>query len=343
MKPVQDFLRKKKCLSAILIKREEANPNFTYLSGFFGIGVLLIRQRSKPLLFVPEAEHEIAKRESSVTVINSGAERIIPLINKRFPGTFNSCALDKSSITANDLSSLKKALGIRKAIDISETIEKMREIKTPEEIRAIKAACRAADRILQKIIRNIAKYQTEADIASALLSETLKQGLAPSFDPIVASGKNSSNWHHFPKTKKISKGFLMIDFGVKLNGYCSDITRTIYIGKPSPKEQAAYLSVLNIQKECIAMLHPGAKLKDIQDHAKRKLGDRFVHSLGHGIGRAVHERPNFTGTAKPGMCLAVEPGIYYPGKFGIRIEDDVLITSQGPRLLTASPKNLISI
>ena len=147
-------------------------------------------------------------------------------------------------------------------------------------------------------------------------------------------------------SKKISKGFVVLDFGVIYKCYCSDITRTVYVGKPNVKEVYTYDKVLRVQEECINMLKPGGKCSDVFDYSNKQLGKKFTHGLGHDIGLEIHELPNLkpktNEVLKPGMVVTVEPGLYLK-EFGIRIEDDVLITKIGYKILTKTKKELITI
>ena len=345
MKEVQEFLKAKGCSSAILFKTESANPNFSYLSGFEGLGVLFIRQRARPLLFVPEPEYHIAKKEAKVDVINAGRKRILDLIQKRFASSLSCVAIDKSSMSLLQYPAFKKALGFKKTVDISSFLSDIRQIKTTHEIKLIKTSCMIAQRIVRRLQDKLAGFRTESEAAAFLISETMKEGVKTSFDPIVASAPNSGKWHHTPTTARIRNGFCIIDFGVMYKGYASDITKTVFIGKPKKKDIDLFMKVCKVQKECVEMLVPGSKLIAAQDHAQKILGKPFCHSLGHGVGRNVHEAPNFVKDVivKEGMVLAIEPGIYFPNKFGIRIEDDILITKNGPAYITSPPKRFIRI
>ncbi len=155
--------------------------------------------------------------------------------------------------------------------------------------------------------------------------------------------------HHEPMNIKIKKGFCVIDFGVKYKGYCSDITRTIYVGKPSKKEQQIYNTLLNIQKNTINQIIQNKKCPELYNFVNESLGKYkkyFTHGLGHGVGVEIHEMPNLTLNSrdkiKNNMIFTIEPGIYFPRKFGIRIEDTILFKNR-PIQLTKTSKDLIII
>jgi Xaa-Pro aminopeptidase len=140
---------------------------------------------------------------------------------------------------------------------------------------------------------------------------------------------------------------LILDFGAKCDGYCSDMTRTLYVGKPTEKDKEIYKYVLDVQKTAVKMSVVGVCCCEIYSYALDMLGNEFCHNLGHGVGLEIHEAPNLGPGSehilKEGMCITIEPGIYNEGKYGIRIEDTVLITKNGPKILTRSRKELIRI
>ncbi len=164
----------------------------------------------------------------------------------------------------------------------------------------------------------------------------------------MASGKAGSIPHHEPKKIKLRKGFCVIDFGVKYEGYCSDITRTIYLGLPTEKEIKIYNRLLGIQRKIIENIKPGKKCNEAYLETITLLdeySENFTHGLGHGIGLNIHELPNLKSdsdeTFKNNMIFTIEPGIYFENKFGIRIEDDVLIRNGKPIVLTKVQKKMI--
>jgi len=219
------------------------------------------------------------------------------------------------------------------------------------KIKSITKACSINDEIFSLIVRNLRDktLKTESDIDKFIRKEARKRKLKISFPPVVAIGRNAAEIHHKPKKTKLKKGFLVMDFGVKVNGYCSDMTRTIYIGKPSKKEKEIYYRVLQAQKTGIKKLKKGAECFEI-DYAVRKklkgLREKFIHSLGHGVGNKIHELPNLSPKTdcllKKGDIITIEPGVYIKGKLGIRIEDSVLIDKK-IKILTKSTKRLIII
>lgn len=222
----------------------------------------------------------------------------------------------------------------------------MAKIKTKEEIKNIKKACRITDSIFKKMMKNF-NFKNESDIAGFIKKEIKKRELRQSFKPIVASGKSASNPHYQENNKKLSRGFCVIDFGVKYSGYCSDMTRTVFIGKPTKKERQIYNMILKSQTSAIKKLKPGVSCKTIANEARKHLkryNKKMIHSTGHGLGKRIHEKPYISIKSNEnldkGMVFTIEPGIYLKN-YGIRIEDTILL-KQKPVILTKSEKRLIN-
>lgn len=258
-------------------------------------------------------------------------------------------AIDKNNFTLNSYKNFKKQFKKIKAKDIALDCLKLRQIKTKKEIKILKKSCNYADKFLQKTLKNIKDFRTESEIAAFLVYETKKNGLELAFNPIVASGSNGSMPHYEPSNIEVKKGFCVIDFGVKYKGYCSDITRTIYFGKPGKKEKEIYYLLLNIQKNTINQIKENKKCSEVYDFAVDSLGkykNNFIHGLGHGVGVEIHELPNLTLNSKDriknNMVFTIEPGIYFPRRFGIRIEDTVLFKDK-TITLTRTTKDLLIV
>ena len=231
-------------------------------------------------------------------------------------------------------------------------IEKLRMIKTDDEIRTIRRAAEIADEAFSHILTFIKPGVTELEVSNELEFFMRRLGASESsFDTIVASGKRSALPHGVATGKTIENGDMVtLDFGALYDGYVSDITRTVAVGEPTEELKKIYHIVLEAQMRACSALKPGMTGKEadavardyIKDHG---YGEAFGHSTGHGIGLEVHEGPGLSFRSdtvlKPGMVVTVEPGIYVPGLGGVRIEDDVLITEDGCELLTSSPKELI--
>lgn len=325
---LQQELRKRKLKGCLL---NSYDPNFQYyVQEYLMSGALFIPDKGKPTIFV----HPLEKIKHKFNVKTK--DDFKKFFKKRIKVGYN-----PSFTSARRYFSLRTKFKLQ---DIEETLEEIRTIKTEKEIQYLKKAAAIADKIMQSFIKNF-NFKTEREAKNFLKTEMAKFGVEQSFEPIVASEKGAATPHYFSE-KKIKKGFLIVDMGVKWKGYCSDITRTFYIGKPSKQEKEIYNKVLKVQKDCIKMCKPNVKCSKVSKHALNELGDKFIHGLGHGIGLKIHELPNLKPKSndvfKNNMVFTVEPGYYdEKKKIGIRIEDDVLLKNGKPILLTKTKKELI--
>lgn len=244
-------------------------------------------------------------------------------------------------------------------VPLEDAVNAYREVKTEDEIAKLARAEQIGDEAFTAIVKfiqdNWKAGLTEQRVALQLEYEMRMRGAeGTSFDTIAASGKNSSLPHAMPQPKILEKGdFLTMDFGCMYQGYCSDMTRTIHIGeKVDPEKQKVYDTVLRAQLAALAVVKPGMVCSDVDKCARDIIaevgyGDYFGHGLGHSVGLFIHEEPRFSmkcdAVLKPGVVITVEPGIYLPGKFGVRIEDMIVVTEDGYRNLASSPKELICV
>ncbi len=223
-------------------------------------------------------------------------------------------------------------------------------IKTKAEIADIEKACRITDEIFADVV-GLFRFTTERELMLHIRREIKKRGLREAFPPIVSGGARAGNEIHPKSTSSVLEGFVIIDFGVRVKGYCSDMTRTVFVGTPTAKDRALYKLVLNAKEASAKMAKPGIKCAAADAAARKALGaykKYFIHTLGHGVGKRIHEMPRMyfkreEDTFEEGMAVTIEPGIYLPGKLGIRIEDTYEVTKAGLRALTKSPKSLIVI
>jgi Xaa-Pro aminopeptidase len=327
---------------------DNVDPNVVYFTQYTGFGALAITPK-KALLVVPLAEQSRARRTSLVPVFGT-KEKLVKTIRQKLKIRAKKIGIDKNRISLNFHKKLQKELHGSYA-DISNICLKLRTVKTKDEIDVIRKSCTAADSIMHMALWNFRQFKTEADVSAFMANETQKLGMGLAFKTIVASGKNACEAHHEPSNAKLNKGFCVIDFGVKHKGYCSDISRTIYLGTPTKREIELYYEVLSVQQKLIAECDPGKSFIAINAKAHTLFGrhsKNFTHLIGHGIGTEIHENPNPKQTPRrpvtkllPNSIITIEPGLYFPGKLGIRIEDDVLITKQGHEVLTKTGKNLL--
>jgi Xaa-Pro aminopeptidase len=248
----------------------------------------------------------------------------------------------EKSISLADFGALKKHVKAR-IKSIANIIETVRGSKDGSEITIIKAAASIAARGLEQTLSHIRPGVTESELAGMLDFQIRKLGATNSFETIVAFGPNGSRPHHQPGRKKLKRNdTVLIDFGAKYKGYCSDITRCFVVGRPTASYKKVYDVVEQAQAAAIKMIKAGVKIKDVDAAAREVIDDNdlpvYGHGTGHGLGLEIHESPflkvESRGTLKAGEVITIEPGIYIPGRLGVRIEDDVLVTEGGCRILT---------
>jgi len=249
----------------------------------------------------------------------------------------------------------KRILQKYKCNELVETcgiIEKLRVVKKEEEIEYIKKACEITDMCFEHLIKFIKVGMTEIEIALEIEKFFIENGAdGVAFEPIVASGNNSSKPHAVPSSRKINENdIILIDIGCKYKGYCSDMSRTIFVGAMPDYAKRIYDFVLKNQQIVLREIREGRMVKDISKVSEcdfQMLGFNLIHALGHGVGLETHECPIISGknenVLKANTVLAIEPGIYITGKFGVRIEDTVLVTKDGCINLTKSGKDYIVI
>ena len=233
-------------------------------------------------------------------------------------------------------------------------VEPLRNIKDDEELAVMSEAALIGCKLFEHILGFLRPGRKEIEVAAELEYKARLLGAeGMSFETIVASGVRSALPHgRATDTRLPRKGFVTLDFGIIFRGYCSDMTRTVFLGKPNATERSAYEAVLEAQEAGVLAVRPGARCGDVDEAARgvlRKAGlaEAFSHSTGHGVGLEIHESPRIgagqTNRLQAGMVVTIEPGIYLPGQFGIRIEDMVAVTLAGGQVLTPAPKALIEL
>lgn len=329
-----------------------SKPSSYYLTGFTGsFSIILVTHNDVKFLtdgrYTEQAENQAGVKPLLFkTKLSEELPNIIDLPKGAKIG------FESSTVSSNIYINILKKLEDYEFTPAEDLIMEMRRTKSDEEVEFIKKANIIAEKALQETLDSFYIGMTEKEFAAKLEYNMKIFGADTyAFETIVASGHRGALPHGIASEKKIEKGeLIVIDFGAYANGYNSDITRTVAVEGISEKQKELYELVLKAQKTAIEAAKPGMKYSDLDKVARDIIteggyGEYFTHSLGHGLGLEVHENPRVSKLSdvisKPGDIITIEPGIYIPGEFGIRIEDDVLITENGHTVLTSFDKNLI--
>ncbi len=331
---------KKKHIKSLLVTKP---ANVTYSTGFLGDDSWALITDGTVYLLTDGRYTEQAKNECPLcTIIERDgpmAKAVETLIKKL--KSVRTISVEKSSSLAV-FEALKKHVKVRlKTVD--NIIESVRKIKDSSEIAAVAAAAKIAARALKQTTAYIKTGTTENELAGRLDFHIRRAAATNSFETIVAFGPNASRPHHRPTSRKLKKNdTVLIDFGVRFNGYCCDITRCFIVGRPDPFYKKAYNAVHRAHAAALRLIKAGVTVKKIDAAAKKVISKYnlplYSHGTGHGLGLEVHEQPIISALSKdklrPGMVLTIEPAVYIPGKLGIRIEDNILVTKTGCKILT---------
>jgi len=333
------------------------NPkDIRYLTGFTGEDSwAVVGARSTRITIISDFrfEQQVQRQAPHVSAImrkKSLTEEVSRLLGRR---RLNKIALQAGYTTLVQRKALVRKLGARRLVDVDDGLLCQRAVKDKAELAAIRRALKIHQEAYRQTIAQIQPGQTEQQIAALLEYQMRQLGAdSTSFPTIVAADGNASLPHAIPGARKVKSGSLiLIDSGVCWGGYCSDLTRVVAIGRMKPKLREIYQVVLEAQQAAIAAIRPGESLKQIDAVArgvidKSGYSHRFGHSLGHGIGLDIHEQPTLSsqsqGQLQAGHVVTVEPGVYVPGLGGVRIEDDVLVTDRGHRVLSDLPSDIES-
>jgi len=350
IKKVRKALKSRELDGLLVINR----TNTRYLTGFSGSYSYTLVTPEKTLFITDPRYGEVASvmlegiADVHVQPTTGVQEWFRKLLKKEELGKIGI----EGSVTMDELENLKIIFRKTKLSNEGDIVPGLRKVKDEEEVKSIRRAVRLADRVMGEVTDRLKPGMTELEL-SRMIRVLMEEfgGESESFPNIVASGPNSSRPHHRPSTRRFRKGEpVTIDMGGIVGGYCSDLTRTPVLGKPSETFEKIYNVTLEAQQAAIAVLKPGMNGRDVDMVARQIIndagfGEYFGHGLGHGVGLEIHEDPRLSPRAgdyllEPGNIVTVEPGIYIPGECGVRIEDYVLITEDGCEVLSKSPRRL---
>jgi len=323
-----------------------------YLTGFDGEdGAVLVLPRRVYLLTDGRFAEEAAKSApwaSAVVRTGSLPDAVRPLVRRHRLGRLG---FQPEHLSVSAHAALRRAVRPTRLVPVPQVVGRLRLIKDETEVAAIVKAIRVAESAFRAVVRGVRPGMTERELAAGLQHEMLRRGAAEaSFPPIVAEGVNASRPHARPSDRRIRSGSaVLIDWGATVNHYHSDLTRVIFVRRIPPRLRRMYESVLAAQAEAIRAIRPGVRMCEVDARARGLLkragmDRRFSHGLGHGLGLDIHEPPRLamrvTDPLEAGMVVTVEPGVYFPRLGGVRIEDDVLVTDGGCRVLSRVSKDL---
>jgi len=336
--------------------------NMYYFSGFADIQMdrmllLLIPVRSEPVFISPELYQGHIVRDSGIVDVDirvwkdsDNAIELLRAVLSEIEFT-NSRVLVDDAMWAIFLLPLKEILRDCSFHPASEILSSLRMIKSQEELQNLEQSAAIADEVFKDVICNERLTgMTELELAAEIRHSMSQKGGEAAIGALVASGPNGANPHHHPGRRIISEGdAVLVDYGCRFNGYWSDISRTLVCGTASDVFRTAYDAVQRAQEKAFQAVRPEIPASEVDRIAREEIsragfGERFIHRTGHGIGLEMHERPFIVAgndlILEEGMTFSIEPGVYLPGQFGVRIEDIVVVTSQGGRRLNKSDRNL---
>lgn len=334
-------------------------PDVHWLCGFTGSNAALAVSLNKATLFTDGRYTAQAREETRGARVVIAKQSALREACAQLEQWGPRAGFDPQHTTVTDLDLMRSGITPKKRRGFFVSLKKplvstLRTVKDLGEVGLLAEAAQAGCRLFEAMLPRIVTGSTEIAIAGEL--EFLARGLGAegmSFETIVASGARSALPHGRATSARLPrKGFVTLDFGVILNGYCSDMTRTVHLGGAGQEERFAYDAVLAAQEAAVEAVRPGVTCGAVDEAARSVLrqaglGKAFSHSTGHGVGLEIHEMPRIAAKQEtllePGMVITIEPGVYFPGRFGIRIEDMVVVTKSGRAVLTPATKAWIEL
>jgi Xaa-Pro aminopeptidase len=335
-------------------------PNIRYLCGFTGSAGLLLVSEDRSVFFTDVRYDTQAHEEVKGAKVVIAKKNVLQALGDYLDGRSNrrrgtAIGIEAEHFTVAEKKRLRAVLPSGASVkDAPSIVERLRLIKDDDEITLIRAAVNLGAKLFDRALEVLRPGVKETDVAAEMELAARRGGAEEmSFPTIIASGARSALPHGRASSQTITPGgFVVCDFGVILSGYCSDQTRTVWVGTPTDDARRAYEAVKEAQQAAIDAVKPGVTAGEV-DVAARKvlkkagLGKYFTHSTGHGVGLEIHEMPRVatgqTEVLKPGMVITIEPGVYFPGKWGVRIEDMVVVTASGCDVLTPTGKEFVAV
>ena len=329
--------------------------NVRYLCGFTGSTAALLVDREGKATLATDGRYAVQAAaecpDVELVVTRSAAPTLVARAAES--ADVRRLAIERHLVTLALFTQLQEAgAGEIDFVDAERAVEQLRTVKDPEEIAVLAAACRVTDETFAAAVDLIRPGMTERELAWDLRRLMHERGAEPAFDSIVAFGANSARPHHQPTDRELARGDLIkIDFGAAIDGYHSDMTRTMVCGRPASWQQELHELVRLVQDEACGQVRPGAVPVELDAAVRARIeaaGHEVSHGLGHGVGLEIHESPFLVPGSTAArlvdrVAVTVEPGIYLPDRGGVRIEDTVLVGAAGAESLTSSPRELICV
>ncbi len=328
-------------------------PHVRYLSGFSGSNALCVVTRRRALIVTDGRYTDQVREESSGFAVRISRDSLVDELPKSsILSGISRIAIEHAVLPVAIFARLQKLFPRKKFVPSAGIVESLASVKHESEIAHIRAAAAITDAVFREMLDVVREGMTESEVAAELTYRQRRRGSeGDAFEPIVAAGDHAALPHAHASDRPLRNGDLVVlDFGCRVRGYHSDLTRTIALGRPSSELRKIYGVVRDAQQRALehcAVALPARALDAVaRAHIRRAgFGKFFPHSLGHGLGLQIHEEPRIsarsTATLAAGNVVTIEPGVYVPGLGGVRIEDDVVLRTSGPEILTHAPKDLI--